>query len=214
MERGLFDRPRMGESGSTFMAIVMAAAFSVLSLLPAVLLHIALQGQLPIITRVGYGISALAVVLHVSELFVKGSVPHQMALLLVAAGFVVLTALAFLLKRAGRPLSPVAATEWFSLVCLLLFTSSFPHFGYQHLRSPWAAEIAWHHIGIPVAIIVLLQDYRFLLLDTFIRFLVNSGLAAAYVAALLLLNQRFHIWKLSGLAPLREDWLWSWYVCR
>jgi hypothetical protein len=168
-----------GESGSMLMAIVMAAAFSVLSLLPAVLLHIALQGQLPVITRAGYGISSLAIVLHVSELFMKGSAPHQAALLLVAAGFVVLTSLAFLMKRASRPPSAVPATEWFSLVCLLLFTSSFPHFGYQHLRSPWAAEIAWHHIGIPVAIIVLLQDYRFLLLDTFIRFLVNSGLAAA-----------------------------------
>ncbi len=188
----------VGEADSSFMAIVMAIAFSVLSLLPAVLLHIALQGQLPGITRAGYTVSAAAILLHVSELFVKDPAPHQAALLLIAAGFVVLTALAFLYKRSMRRPSPVAGTEWFSLVCLLLFTSSFPHFGYQHLRSPWAAEIAWHHIGIPVAIIVLLQDYRFLLLDTFIRFLVNSGLAAAYVAALLFLNQRFHLWKLIG----------------
>ncbi len=177
----------VGDSSSLFMAIVMAAAFSVLSLLPAVLLHISLQGRLPGITRAGYAISAVAILLHVSELFVHGPAPHQAALLLVALGFVILTAVAFLMKRR---------TEWFSLVCLLLFTSSFLHFGYQHLRSPWAAEIAWHHIGIPVAIIVLLQDYRFLLLDTFVRFLMNSGLAAAYVAALLLLNQRFHLWPL------------------
>jgi hypothetical protein len=177
----------VGESSSIFMAMVMAAAFSVLSLLPAVLLQIALQGQLPGITRAGYAISAAAILLHVSELFVHGPAPHQAALLLVALGFVILTAVAFLMRRR---------TEWLSLVCLLLFTSSFPHFGYQHLRSPWAAEIAWHHIGIPVAIIVLLQDYRFLLLDTFVRFLMNSGLAAAYVAALLVLNQRFHIWAL------------------
>ncbi len=186
----------VGGSGSFLMALVMAAAFSVLSLLPAVLLQIALQRQLPAIARAGYAVSALAIVLHVSELSVKGSIPHQAALLLVAVGFAILTALAFLIKRRARPPSPVASTEWFSLVCLVLFTSSFPHFGYQHLRSPWAAEIAWHHIGIPVAIIVLLRDYRFLLLDTFIRFLVNSGLAAAYVAAILLLNQRFHLGKL------------------
>ncbi len=56
----------------------------------------------------------------------------------------------------------VAPTEWFSLACLLLFASSFPHFGYEHSRSPWAAEITWHHIGIPVALVVILQDYRFL----------------------------------------------------
>jgi LytS/YehU family sensor histidine kinase len=53
--------------------------------------------------------------------------------------------------------------------------------------------VTWHHIGIPVALIVLLQDYRFLLLDTFIRFLMNSALAAIYVISIFLLNQRFHI---------------------
>jgi two-component system LytT family sensor kinase len=177
---------------STFMAIVMTASFAVLSLLPAVLLQIALQGQLQRLTSAGYAVSAGAVLLHVSELFVSGPAPHQAALLLVAVGFGALTAVAvFLRRRRG-------VTEWFSLACLLLFASSFPHFGYQHFRSPWAAEIGWHHIGIPVAIIVLLQDYRFLLLDTFVRFLMNSGLAAAYVASVLLLNQRFQIWKLTS----------------
>src|SRR4051812_28934984 len=79
-----------------------------------------------------------------------------------------------------------------------LFTSSFLHFGYEHVRSPWAAEITWHHIGIPVALIVLLQDYRFLLLDTFVRFLVNFGLATAYIATILVLNRRFRLWDVIG----------------
>jgi len=181
----------VSDPNSAFMAIVMTASFAVLSLLPAVLLQIALQGKLAGVTNAGYAISAAAILLHVSELFVSGQAPHQTALLMVAVGFGILTLLAvLLLRRTG-------ATEWFSLACLLLFASSFPHFGYLHLRSPWAAEITWHHIGIPVAIIVLLQDYRFLLLDTFVRFLMNSGLAAAYVASILFLNQRFHIWQLT-----------------
>ena len=33
--------------------------------------------------------------------------------------------------------------------------------------------------GIPLALFVLLQDYRFLLLDAFLRFVVNASLAAA-----------------------------------
>jgi hypothetical protein len=181
-----------GDPWSVSMAIVMTASFGVLSLLPAVLLQVAVQGQLRGLTKGGYALSAAAIVLHVSELFVTSSAPHQAALLLVAAGFGVLTVAAALLRR------PTGPSEWFSLACLLLFASSFPHFGYQHFRSPWDAEIAWHHIGIPVAIIVLLQDYRFLLLDTFIRFLMNSSLAAAYVASILLLNQKFQIWKLVG----------------
>jgi hypothetical protein len=177
-----------GDPASVSMAIVMAASFSVLSLLPAVLLQIALQGELRWVASAGYVISAIAILLHLSELFISGPAPHQAALLVVAVGFGILTFVAVLMKRR------TGATEWFSLACLLLFASSFPHFGYLHLRSPWAAEITWHHVGIPVAIIVLLQDYRFLLLDTFIRFLLNSSLAAAYVASILFLNQRFHIW--------------------
>jgi hypothetical protein len=171
------------------MQIVMAVSFALLSLLPAVLLQVALQGQLPVITNTGYGVSGAAIVLHISELFGSSSTPHQVALLLVAIGFALLTAIAALLKRRQR-------AEWFSLGCLLLFVSSFPHFGYQHFHSPWSAEIAWHHIGIPVALVVLLQDYRFLLLDTFIRFLMNSGLAAAYVAVILFVTERFHLWKM------------------
>ncbi len=168
------------------MQIIMAANFAVLSLLPAVLLHVALQGQLPVITSIGYGISGAAIALHVSELAIHSEVPHQAALLVVAAGFAILTIIAALLTRK----------EWFSLGCLVLFTASFPHFGYAHVYSPWSAEIAWHHIGIPVVLIVLLQDYRFLLLDTFIRFLMNSALAATYIAVVLLANQRFHLWAL------------------
>jgi hypothetical protein len=175
-----------GDPGLISMRFIVTANFAVLSLLPAVLLQLALQGRLRWITVTGYAISAAAVILHVAELFIAGPSPHQAALLLVAVGFMVLTILAAVARRS----------EWLSLACLLLFASSFPHFGYQHFRSPWAAEIAWHHIGIPVALVVLLQDYRFLLLDTFIRFLMNSCLAAAYVGGILFLNQKVHLLRI------------------
>ena len=169
---------------------VMTASFSVLSLLPAVLFQVAFQGRQRLMVAAGYVVSACAVALHFSELFYSGIRLHQAALFSIVAGFGILTVTAFFLRREQK-------SEWISLGCLALFTSSFPHFGYQHVSSPWAAEIAWHHIGIPVALIVLLQDYRFLLLDTFIRFLVNSGLAAVYVTAVLALNQRFRLWDLT-----------------
>jgi two-component system, LytTR family, sensor kinase len=162
-------------------AMVVIFSFSALSLLPAVLLHVALQGKRPTIVVAGYIVSACAVVLHFDNL-------QQSAVVLIAAGFGLLTVVAFFLERR----------EWISLGCLLLFTSSFLHFGYQHVSSPWAAEITWHHVGIPVVLIVLLQDYRFLLLDAFVRFLVNFGLAATYIATLLLLNRKFFWWDTIG----------------
>jgi two-component system, LytTR family, sensor kinase len=158
-------------------ATVVVISFSALSLLPAVLLQVALKGRHRAIAVAGYLVSACAVILHFAGL-------HQIAVVLIAAGFGLLTVVSFFLVRR----------EWISLGCLLLFTSSFLHFGYQHVSSPWAAEITWHHVGIPVVLIVLLQDYRFLLLDAFVRFLVNFGLAAAYIATLLMLNRRFLWW--------------------
>ncbi len=179
---------------SQAIGIVVAASFSMLSLLPAVLLHVALQGQHRFIVIAGYLTAASAVGLHSCELFFSGNGLHQTGLVLIVFGFAVLTISVFLPGRQHRQGVLADRSEWISLGCLLLFTSSFLHFGYQHVSSPWAAEIAWHHIGIPVALIVLLRDYRFLLLDTFVRFLVNSGIAAIYIASVLLLTQRFRLW--------------------
>src|SRR5258708_31369973 len=61
---------------------------------------------------------------------------------------------------------------------LFLFAISIVHFGAEHTRLAWSKEIALHHAGLPLALLVLLQDYRFLLLDAFLRFIVNASLAA------------------------------------
>ena len=176
--------------------IVITTSFSMLSLLPAVLLQVALQGRHRLIVGAGYVVSVLAAALHFSELLSSRAGLHQAGLVLIVLGFGILTVTAFFLGRSRSVKVPGEKSEWISLACLLLFTSSFVHFGYEHISSPWAAEIAWHHIGIPVALIVLLQDYRFLLLDTYIRFLVNSGLAAVYITTILVLTQRFRLWDL------------------
>ncbi len=175
-------------------AFVTTISFSVLSLLPAVLLHVALQGRHPWVVATGYAVSACAILLHVSELFSPGFGLHQPALVVIALGFGLLAVVSFFLLRRRNHDAPAGISEWISLICLLLFTTSFLHFSPQHVSAPWASEVTWHHIGIPVALIVLLQDYRFLLLDTFARFLVNFGLASLYIASLLVVNQRFRLW--------------------
>jgi len=179
---------------TSLMGIVLTYSFSVLSLLPAVLLQVAMQGKHRAIAMAGYAVSAGAILLHVCELLSPGSSLRQIALFLIAGGFGLLTVIAFLTRKEPRSDKPAELAEWISLGCLLLFTTSFLHFGDQHVASPWSAEVTWHHIGIPVALTVLLQDYRFLLLDTFIRFLVNFGMAAVYIATLLTLNQSFRLW--------------------
>lgn len=170
---------------------VVTASFSMLTMLPAVLLHVASQGRHRVIVAIGYAVSVSATLLHLAEMISPNEGLHQAALLLVAIGFGCLSAVAFAtdwVKNAHPEMS-----QGISLGCLLLFTSSFLHFGYQHTSSPWAAEVTWHHLGVPLALIVLLRDYRFLLLDTFLRFVVNFGLAAIYVVCTLVLALELHI---------------------
>ena len=176
-------------------AAVSTASFSMLTMLPAVLLQVGSRGRQQLITGIGYGVSIAAMCLHIAELFSTHGPLHQLALLLVAAGFGALSVAALVTDcflAANKP----DRSQCVSLICLFLFTTSFLHFGYQHTSSPWAAEITWHHIGVPVALIVLLKDYRFLLLDTFSRFLVNFGLAVVYVGVLLGLTIELRLWNM------------------
>lgn len=177
---------------SWLIEIVMTASFSTLSLLPAVLLHVALQREHRPVVVAGYLVSVAAAALHFGELFSWGEGLHQTSLTVIAGGFVLLILVVLFFGQRQKE-DAIRKSDWISPACLLLFTTSFLHFGYQHTRSPWAAEITWHHIGIPLVLIVLLRDYRLLLLDTFTRFLVNAGLAAIYVGGVLWLAERFRL---------------------
>lgn len=157
--------------------LLVIAATGALSLLPAVLLDISLEGRLPWASKAGYLLSAAALVLHASEVVPPGVMPHSIALWITAAGFAVLTLV-------------TAALEWrihvnprraLASMALLLFALSFSHFEAQGSLEVWPGELLIHHAGIPLALFVLLQDYRFLLLDAFLRFLTNALLAGLFV---------------------------------
>jgi two-component system, LytTR family, sensor kinase len=181
-----------GPGGGMASDVIVAASFSVLSLLPAVLLHISLEtnpGSLeshhrPVLRPIwigGYVLSSGAILLHIADLATGRPSLHFAALLLVTIGFAVLTAISVLfeLRRKNR----AATSRLVGAMVLFLFAISFTHFGAEHGHQVWSKEIALHHAGIPLALFVLLQNYRFLLLDAFLRFVVNATLAAAAVLA-------------------------------
>lgn len=164
---------------------LVAVNFSILSLLPAILLAVILKRRYPVLARLGYLMSAGAVGLHFAELWFPSEPSHEAALLLITIGFGVLLIVVFVLS-ARSDSRKVSLTD---VICLLLFTSSFLHFGYGHSRTAWANEVTWHHAGIPLALIVLLRDYRLLFLETFVRFLANVGLAGLFAASLYWVNE-------------------------
>lgn len=162
-----------------FVANAFAAlAFAALSLLPAVLLHISLQGHNARLRGAGYALGAVCAVLHLAEILVDNEQVHALALLSLSVGFAILSLLS-IAEHRKRPQSPGAAGY-----CLLALSLSFLHFlAGAHQTSLWT-ELILHHAGIPIALIVVLEEYRFLLLDAFLRLLTSGALASAAVASL------------------------------
>lgn len=164
-------------------AVVASLSFSALSLLPAVLFHVSLAGGSRTLVAAGYVLSLAAAALHAFELIEPLAVLHRVGLGLITAGFVALTLLAAAKLALGRERSRVAPSRLLATMCLALFSLSFVHFhaGGEHAGS--SAEVLLHHAGIPLALFILLQDYRFVLLDAFVRFLANALLAAGVALA-------------------------------
>jgi two-component system, LytTR family, sensor kinase len=171
---------------------LIAINFSVLSILPAILFSVAAKDREPVLVRLGYLVGGCSVVLHFAELVFPSSRLHEAALLLVAFGFAALVAVAAARPAARRrgSISPA------SLISLFIFALSFLHFVYGHLKAGWADDVAWHHAGIPLALIVLLRDYRFLLAETYLRFLANIGLSAIWAVCM--------YWALGAGSLLQE----------
>jgi len=176
--------------GGWIAGAIVAFSFSVLSLLPAVLLHISLQSRRRAVWIGGYVLSGVAVALHVGEWLRHAPRLHFAALLVVTLGFAALTMLSVILE--WRHKNRAAGSRLAGAMALFLFAISFAHFGAAHTQLAWSREAALHHAGLPLALLVLLQDYRFLLMDAFLRFIVNATLAAAaLLASIRILQSRF-----------------------
>jgi two-component system LytT family sensor kinase len=170
-----------GPRGGQIAGVIVALSFSVLSLLPAVLLHISLRARRRAVWIAGYVLSGVAVVLHLADWLSHLSGLHYAALLVVTLGFAFLTILSVILE--WRQENRAAGSRLAGAMGLFLFAISFAHFGAAHTQLAWSKEAALHHAGLPLALLVLLQDYRFLLMDAFLRFIVNATLAAAALLA-------------------------------
>lgn len=170
-----------GPGGGPIAGAIVALSFSVLSLLPAVLLHISLQSRRRALWVGGYIVSGVAVVLHLGDWLTHRPGLHYAALLVVTLGFAALTILSVILE--WRHENRAAGSRLAGAMGLFLFAISFAHFGPAHTQLAWSKEAALHHAGLPLALLVLLQDYRFLLMDAFLRFVVNATLAAAALLA-------------------------------
>ncbi len=150
-----------------------------LSLLPALLLDLLMEGKTRRLIASAYAVSALSILLHALEPWFTGGSLHHRTLQWTAIGFAPLTVAALVrLRRQRTPARRAGAA-----MALLLFALSFTHLHSQDAPHAWPVELLVHHAGVPLALWVLMQDYRFLLLDAFLRFLANILLAAGFAWA-------------------------------
>ena len=173
--------PLGANPASQFTTVMAAVGFSVLSLLPAVLFDLCLQERFRVLVRLGYALSAATIALHVAELFHDSSSYHRWGLTLITIGFGALTCVAAAAVFISRDGDRRATTSRLvGTMSLFLLAMSFVHFRSGDVTQVWSRELAFHHAAIPLALLILLQDYRFVLLDAFLRFLANVLLAAMF----------------------------------
>jgi len=166
--------------------LIVFFCFAVLSLLPAVLLHLSLDGSFAPVIASGYALSAVAIGVHLEELLHPGSNYQRRALLLITIGFAILTGISVAgVAFQGDSDRRAKASRIFGAMCSALIAMSFVHLGSGQPLNAWSSELLLHHAGIPLALFVLLQDYRFVLLDAFVRFLANVLLAGVLTFAVI-----------------------------
>jgi two-component system, LytTR family, sensor kinase len=188
--------------------LIAWVSFSVLSLLPAVLLQLSLDERRTALVACGYALSATAIGMHLWEIYRNGTELHEIALRVITIGFLALTAIIVAgaaLRRGGLRASGGARIA--ASMCLALFAMSFLHFGTGHADQAWSGELVIHHAGIPLALFLLLRDYRFVLLDAFVRFLANALLAAVLTGLVIEAAFRLVLVERASREPLPEAFL-------
>ena len=170
-------------------------SFCSLSMLPAVLLHISLENRWKRIAVVGYTLSAAAILVQF-ESGVVGAGRSRLSLLLLSFGFALLSLGVWVWFELGSTEElNTPKPNRVAFLSLVIFATSFLHFQSGHTTEVWIGEAIWRHLAIPIALIVLLQNYRFLLLDVFLRFAISALAISIWLWGVALVNERFHLWS-------------------
>src|SRR5919197_1269886 len=174
--------------------LVAALAFSAVGFLPAVVVHSALATSAPrvgarVLVATSYLLSAVASAMHLHAALTTGLVPSRAALLTLTVGYTGVVALLIVLS----PRQPTGRRA-LSAVALAAFAVMALHLSQHTARSDsWPIELVGHHASLPLALVILYQDYRFALADLFLKrvltlvmlialwMLLYTGIAAPFV---------------------------------
>jgi two-component system LytT family sensor kinase len=166
--------------------LFVAIAFAALGFLPAVVVDAAAGNAsrwARWLTRAAYTLSATGAAIQLYGAIVRGVAPSRAGLLLLTVGYgvvVAILAVAMRRQRGGRGPLAVVALAAFAVMAL--------HLSHQESGQPsvWI-ELVGHHASLPLALVILYQDYRFAFADLFLkRALALVALVSLTLAAYLL----------------------------
>lgn len=160
--------------------ILQAVSYSALGFLPSVVVHSAWKNaenenaKVRLLTVFAYGLSVFASILHFYSAIVLETAPSDLALRILTFGSLAL--LAGLLVFTFRQTLEKKAV-W--ITALLIFAVSALHLSSQKEENSWLVELVAHQSSLPLALAILLQDYRFAFADLFLKRALSLLLLAA-----------------------------------
>jgi two-component system LytT family sensor kinase len=166
----IYELPKIGVDGPfTWLTVI---GFTALGFLPAVVVHSVLRGERQHVRRLarsivwaGYGVSAMAAILHIDNASRGLTIPSVLGMRLLTYTFVAsVLPLAALTRRqpGGRRAMWGAALAAFAVSAL--------HLSQLHQGdASWPVELLGHHASVPLALAILYQDYPFALADLFLK---------------------------------------------
>ncbi len=149
--------------------LLAAVSFSALGFLPLVVVHSSQRenSKAYLLTFLAYGLSTAAALLHLQSAIFYGLAPSNLALQALTYGSLALLVglLFFSFKRSlERKLVLATALAVFAVSALHLSSIS----GGAEEKS-WLIELVAHQCSLPLALAILLQDFRFAFADLFLK---------------------------------------------
>jgi len=146
--------------------IITAASYAALGFLPSVVVHSAQEASAKThwLTFAAYGLSTFAAVLHFAAVLTGSGVPSGLALQTLTFGSLTLAA-ALLIPNFRQTFEKKAV--W--ATALLIFAVSALHLGGRRESSSWLVELFAHQSSLPLALVILYQNYRFAFADLFLK---------------------------------------------
>lgn len=159
---------------------LLALAYSALGFLPSVVVHAAWKAdengnrKIGWLTVGAYVLSVFAALLHFQSAIFHALAPSDLALRVLTFGSLALLAglLVFTYREKIRK-----KTVWIS--ALSIFAVSALHLSGEQEEKSWFVELVAHQSSLPLALAILLQDYRFAFADLFLKRALSLLLLAA-----------------------------------